>query len=228
MSALRFACAVFAVTLVATLPASPVAAEAELTSAQALQRLSDADAAKRREAVARLGDVGVMADAKALVARLRDPDEETRSGAEESLWKIWARSGDEKVDALYRQGIRQMNEGLGKESVATFSRIIEMKPDFAEAWNKRATVYFLMGEREKSLGRLRRGDEAQSPPFRRARGLLPDLPADGGLRARAAVRAPGAGGEPEHGRGEERRRGGRALAAQARPDGLTPDRRRSA
>jgi tetratricopeptide (TPR) repeat protein len=130
---------------------SVVAAEPKLTRAQALQRLSDVDAARRREAVARLGDVGIMADAKALVAQLRDTDEETRSGAEESLWKIWARSGDEKVDTLYRQGIRQMGEGLAQDAVATFSRIIDMKPGFAEAWNKRATLYFLMGEHEKSL-----------------------------------------------------------------------------
>ena len=33
----------------------------------------------------------------------------------------------------------------------TFTKAIQRKPDFAEAWNKRATVYFLMGEHEKSL-----------------------------------------------------------------------------
>jgi len=151
MSTFRPACALLAATLSVILLTSAVAAEPKLTRAQALQRLSDADAARRREAVARLGEVGVMADAKALVAQLRDTDEETRSGAEESLWKIWARSGDEKVDAQYRQGIRQMEAGLAKDAVATFSRIIKMKPGFAEAWNKRATLYFLMGEHEKSL-----------------------------------------------------------------------------
>ena len=123
----------------------------ELTRVQALQRLSDVDAARRREAVARLGEVGLMADVKALVEKLRDADEQTRSGAEESLWKIWARSGDEKVDALYQVGIRQMNQGLADEALATFTRIIEMKPEFAEAWNKRATLYFLMGQPRKSL-----------------------------------------------------------------------------
>jgi len=145
------ACALLAATMSAILPASAAAAEVNLNRAQALQRLSEDDAAKRREAVARLGDVGVMADTKALVKQLRDTDEEVRAGAEESLWKIWARSGDEKVDTLYRQGIRQMSEGLAKDAVATFSRIIEMKPGFAEAWNKRATLYFLMGEHQKSL-----------------------------------------------------------------------------
>ena len=145
------ACALLAAIMSVIPLTSAVAAEAELNRAQALQRLSEADVAKRREAVARLGDVGVMADTKALVKQLRDTDEEVRSGAEESLWKIWARSGDEKVDTLYGHGIRQMSEGLGKEAVATFSRIIKMKPGFAEAWNKRATLYFLMGEHEKSL-----------------------------------------------------------------------------
>lgn len=99
----------------------------------------------------RLGDVGVMADAQVLVKQLRDTDKEVRALAEDSLWKIWSRSGDEKVDVLYRLGMKQMNEGLAEDAVATFSRIIKLKPGFAEAWNKRATVYFLMDEYEKSL-----------------------------------------------------------------------------
>ncbi|MBI5627814.1 MAG: tetratricopeptide repeat protein, partial [Candidatus Rokubacteria bacterium] len=33
----------------------------------------------------------------------------------------------------------------------TFSQIIRRKPEFAEAWNKRATLYYLVGEDEKSL-----------------------------------------------------------------------------
>ena len=151
MITLRFACALLAATLSFTVPGTAVGAEPQLTRAQALKRLSEDDPARRREAVARLGEVGVMADAKALVAQLRDTDEEVRSGAEDALWKIWARSGDAKVDKLYETGVRQMSEGLAKEAVATFTRIIEMKPDFAEAWNKRATVYFLMGEHKKSL-----------------------------------------------------------------------------
>jgi tetratricopeptide (TPR) repeat protein len=44
-----------------------------------------------------------------------------------------------------------MSRGDQPGAVETFSRIIQRKPDFAEAWNKRATAYFLMGENEKSL-----------------------------------------------------------------------------
>jgi tetratricopeptide (TPR) repeat protein len=149
----RSACILLAAALWVTSLTSAVASEPEpeLTRAQALKRLSDGDVARRREAVARLGDVGLMEDGKALVAQLRDTDRETRAGAEESLWKIWSRSGDEKVDTLYGQGLREMGEGRAQDALATFTRIIETKPGFAEAWNKRATLYFLLGEHRKSL-----------------------------------------------------------------------------
>ena len=137
--------------LAAALLSGAAVAQPPLSRTQALQRLTDADAAKRREAAARLGDVGVMADATALVKELRDEDEEARAYAEVSLWKIWERSGDKNIDALYRKGLQQMTAGLGEEAVETFTRIIQTKPTFAEAWNKRATLYFMMGDYEKSL-----------------------------------------------------------------------------
>jgi len=142
------ACAVLAMTLAGpALAAGP----AVLSRTEAVKRLSDADVGKRREAIARLGDVGQMTDAKALVQELKDPDEDARSEAEEALWMIWSRSGDKRVDELYHRGMAQMSAGDGDAAVATFTRVIQMKPSFAEAWNKRATVYFLMEEYDKSL-----------------------------------------------------------------------------
>ena len=141
------ACAVLAATF-----ACPVqAAGPALSRTEAVKRLTDADVGKRREAIARLGDVGQMTDASALVQELKDPVEAVRSEAEEALWRIWSRSGDAKVDALYKKGMAQISAGDGEGAVETFTRIIKMKPAFAEAWNKRATVYFMMEEYEKSL-----------------------------------------------------------------------------
>ena len=122
-----------------------------LSREQAVQSLSGADAQTRRDAATRLGEVGSMADVALLVKALRDPDEDTRDQAEQALWRIWARSGDPEVDRLYQTGIEQMNAGDLQQSIATFTRIIELKPDFAEGWNKRATLYFLAGELRKSL-----------------------------------------------------------------------------
>ena len=123
----------------------------ELGRDQAARALSSADESMRREAATRLSEIGTMADSTRLVASLRDPDGEVRERAEQGLWSIWARSGDPRVDRLYEAGVEEMNAGDLKQSIATFTRIIELKPDFAEGWNKRATVYFLAGELRKSL-----------------------------------------------------------------------------
>jgi tetratricopeptide (TPR) repeat protein len=44
-----------------------------------------------------------------------------------------------------------MNHGQGQAAINTFTEIIRLKPEFAEGWNKRATVYFLIGDYDKSL-----------------------------------------------------------------------------
>jgi len=118
---------------------------------QALADLSREDVETRRRAAAALGEVGRMDDVPALVQALRDRDEMVRALAENSLWEVWSHSGDPEIDALFELGVEQMNLRQGSAAVAVFTRIIEKKPEFAEGWNKRATVYFLMGEYEKSL-----------------------------------------------------------------------------
>ena len=123
----------------------------ELSREQAVQRLSNATAQTRHEAADRLGEVGIMADVPPLLKALRDSDEDMRHQAEQAIWRIWARSGNQEVDALYQTGIEQMNAGELQQAIVTFTRIIELKPDFAEGWNKRATLYFLVGDLHKSL-----------------------------------------------------------------------------
>ena len=118
---------------------------------QAVQSLSHADAQARRDAASRLGEVGTMAEVPPLVGALRDIDADTRDQAEQALWRIWARSGDPEADRLYQTGIEQMNAGDLQQGIITFTRIVELKPDFAEGWNKRATLYFLVGDLRKSL-----------------------------------------------------------------------------
>jgi tetratricopeptide (TPR) repeat protein len=122
-----------------------------LSRAQALKAIEQPTAAVRRTAVARLAEVGTMADADRLVAHLGDDDRQVRQLSEAALWRIWSRSGDRAIDALQLHGVEQMEAGQLAEAVKTFSEIIRRKPAFAEGWNKRATVLFLMGQYEASL-----------------------------------------------------------------------------
>ena len=123
----------------------------ELSRDQALKALSATDATSRAEAAQRLGEVGTQADAALLARSLRDPDGDVRDSAEAAMWRLWSHSGNAEVDALYETGVRQMSAGDLQQSIATFSRVIKLKPDFAEGWNKRATLYFLVGDLRKSL-----------------------------------------------------------------------------
>lgn len=122
-----------------------------LTREQALADMTKPDLETRRRATAWLGEVGVIADAAVLIGALSDADEVVRTLAEHSVWQVWGRSGDAEADGLLQVGIEQMSRGDGPAAVETFTKVIQRTPDFAEAWNKRATVYFLMGEHEQSL-----------------------------------------------------------------------------
>jgi tetratricopeptide (TPR) repeat protein len=134
-----------------TLLAVNVFAAPELTREDALKALENKMPETRTAAAERLGDVGSMDDVVALLNSVRDDDEAVRNTAEQSIWKIWARSGDANVDRIYARGIREMNEGSFARAISTFTEIIKLKPDFAEGWNKRATLYFMTEQYDKSL-----------------------------------------------------------------------------
>lgn len=126
-------------------------AQAIATREDALDKLSDAAAARRAEAVAWFVKNGTVADDVQLLPRLSDESRSVRQLAEQGMWVLWNRSGDREVDALMEKGAAQMQQRELQQAIATYSEVIRRKPDFAEGWNKRATVRFLAGELAASL-----------------------------------------------------------------------------
>jgi tetratricopeptide (TPR) repeat protein len=127
------------------------AAEDSMTREQALQGLQRPDARARLAAVERLAEIGRMPDADRLVASLRDSAPEVRESAQQAMWRIWSRSGDPAIDREFAQGLAHMQAQAFDRALAVFDGIVQRMPAFAEGWNKRATLYFLLGEHEKSL-----------------------------------------------------------------------------
>ena len=143
--------AIVLLTLVLTTASPAVFPAPPQSRTDALQALASADAATRAEAIVWLANLGTMADAPLLEARLRDESEFVRGFAEQGLWLLWTRSGDAQLDELMARGVDAMQAGRHGEAVDAFSEVIKRKPAFTEAWNKRATAYFLAGEYRKSI-----------------------------------------------------------------------------
>ena len=138
--------------VLAALAVWPASLLAGPTREEALKALADKGSAdSRRLGAQALGETGLMSDLPQLAAALRDSDGAVRENAESSMWQVWSRSGDPTIDRLFATGLEQMNARQGEQAVETFSEIIRRKPEFAEGWNKRATVYYLLGEYQKSL-----------------------------------------------------------------------------
>jgi len=121
------------------------------TRAQALAALEQPDTAGRLAAIERLAEIGRMVDVDRLLGRLGDADPQVRALAAAATWQIWSRSGDPAIDKLFARGVEQMQAAALADALATFDVIVRRKPDFAEGWNKRATIYFLLGRNHESL-----------------------------------------------------------------------------
>src|SRR5450432_858742 len=131
--------------------AAGAAHAAPLTHAQALKALEQSDTGARVTGIARLAEIGRMADVDRLLGRLNDTDPQVRALAAAATWQVWSRSGDPAIDKLFARGLEQMQASALPDALATFNLIVQRKPAFAEGWNKRATIYFLLGRNEESL-----------------------------------------------------------------------------
>jgi tetratricopeptide (TPR) repeat protein len=131
--------------------ASPAVFPAPQNHAEAVAGLKHSDPAERAEAVAWLAVNGHMADQTLLFERLRDEDDDVRGYAEQGLWLLWMRSGDDAIDRALAEGSALMAAGQLPEAIAIFSEIVRRRPAFAEGWNKRATAYFIAGDYRRSL-----------------------------------------------------------------------------
>jgi tetratricopeptide (TPR) repeat protein len=115
---------------------------------EVLKQGAPAEKLKALELLAKLADMQVM---PALVQALRDDDPRVRVATQSVMWAIWLRSGHDEIDALMVEGVRLMELEQYAEAVEIFDQIIARAPTFAEGYNKRATVHYLMREFDKSI-----------------------------------------------------------------------------
>lgn len=95
-----------------------------------------------------------MTEAEAL-AVLRGPDPARAAQAESALWAIWCHSGRADLDERLAGaiGVMEHRDFAGAEGLLT--ALIELAPEWAEAWNKRATVRYLAADYPGSIADCR-------------------------------------------------------------------------
>jgi Flp pilus assembly protein TadD len=80
-----------------------------------------------------------------LFKRLHDaPDAVTAAAVEQTIWQLWLQHPDPRSRQLMQQGMGQLNAGELTAALATYNQLVKIAPDYAEAWNKRATVQYLL------------------------------------------------------------------------------------
>ena len=70
---------------------------------------------------------------------------------ESKIWELWTTHPSENsLTALLADGSFYMSQNKLETAYETFTKTIELDSNWAEAWNKRATVLYLMGKYELS------------------------------------------------------------------------------
>ncbi len=90
---------------------------------------------------------------------------------EQRIWQLWVHADDEVVNRTMEAGMRAMDIGDGAAALQAFNAAVAAKPDFAEAWNKRATLYYLLRRFPESIADIERTLELEPRHFGALSGL---------------------------------------------------------
>lgn len=112
------------------------------------------------EAIAPPGEDGSEAAREAhlesLFERLADPDNENWERTQAQIYAVWNGSGSPSMDFIAERADKAVAEQDHDTALIFLNDLTRLAPDFAEGWNKRATVYFLREEYGRSLDDIAR------------------------------------------------------------------------
>ena len=88
---------------------------------------------------------------KLLFKELKTGSAELMHLTEKKIWDIWStHPTDKKLTEILSEGSTYVNNNQLNKAIEIFSKVINLDPTWAEAWNKRATVLYMIGEYQKS------------------------------------------------------------------------------
>jgi tetratricopeptide (TPR) repeat protein len=83
------------------------------------------------------------------------PDDASAKAVEDRIWALWLASGSDTANLLMAR-VKVAIEAQDLDlAIKLLTSIIELKPDYIEAWNRRATIYYMKREFGHSLADIR-------------------------------------------------------------------------
>lgn len=109
-----------------------------------------AEEPRQPPATAELAKRAVRLDA--LFSRLASTDDADEGDTiVEEIWRVWLQSGRPEIDDLMQKALTLLQAGETRQAVPLLDAIVERAPEWAEGWNKRATVLYVLDEYDRSL-----------------------------------------------------------------------------
>jgi tetratricopeptide (TPR) repeat protein len=84
------------------------------------------------------------------------PDEASSKAIEERIWALWVASGSDTANLLMTRVKTAIDAEDLDLAIKLLDAIVEIKPDYIEGWNRRATVYYLKKDYGRSLSDISR------------------------------------------------------------------------
>jgi len=83
------------------------------------------------------------------------PDADSAKLVEGRIWALWLASGSDTTDLLMGRVKTAQDGKNSKLAIQLLDAVVEMRPDYIEAWNRRATLHFANKDYGKSVADIR-------------------------------------------------------------------------
>jgi tetratricopeptide (TPR) repeat protein len=83
------------------------------------------------------------------------PNAETAKAIEQRIWALWMISRSDTANLLMTRVQKSIEEKDLDLALKLLDAIVKIKPDYVEAWNRRATIYYMKKDYGRSVADIR-------------------------------------------------------------------------
>jgi tetratricopeptide (TPR) repeat protein len=120
--------------------------------------------------------VGAPLDRDAMLAELyahlaKAPDAEQAAPIAKTIETLWLRSGSDTIGLLMRRALKAVGEQRTDLALKLLDAVVDLAPDYAEGWSRRAYAYYLNNDYDHAAGDLRRALALEPNHYKALEGL---------------------------------------------------------